>query len=73
MKTVDYYMSLPYRLEIFPDSEDGGFVAKYPELPGCVTVGNTLEAAVSHAEDAKKEWLIAALEDSIRINEPSTI
>ena len=36
MKTIDYYMSLPYRLEIVPDSAESGYVATYPELPGCI-------------------------------------
>ena len=52
MKTVDYYMSLPYRLEIVPDPDEGGYVARYPELPGCITVGKTVAAAAENAEDA---------------------
>ena len=71
MKTIDYYMALPYKLEIVPDTE-GGYVARYPELPGCITVGDTLEDTVSHVLDAKREWLLAALEDGIRINEPAS-
>lgn len=71
MKTIDYYMALPYKLEIVPDAE-GGYVARYPELPGCITVGNTLEDTVNHVLDAKREWLLAALEDGIRINEPAS-
>ena len=39
MKTIDYYMGLPYKLEIVPDVEEGGYVARYPELPGCISVG----------------------------------
>ena len=31
MKTIDYYMGLPYKLEIVPDVEEGGYVARYPE------------------------------------------
>ena len=46
MKTIDYYMGLPYKLEIVPDVEEGGYVARYPELPGCITLGDTLEDAV---------------------------
>ena len=69
MKTIDYYMGLPYKLEIVPDVEEGGYVARYPELPGCISVGSTLEETVNHVLDAK-EWLIAALEDGIVINEP---
>ena len=37
MKTIEYYMNLPYRLELVPDTEEGGFVASYPELRGCLT------------------------------------
>ena len=71
MKSIDYYMALPYKLEIVPDAE-GGYVARYPELPGCITVGDTLEDTVNHVLDAKREWLLAALEDGIRINEPAS-
>ncbi len=69
MKTIDYYMSQPYRLEIIPDKE-GGFTAWYPELPGCVTCAETLEGVTAGAQDAKREWLKAALEDGVQIYEP---
>ena len=32
MKTLDYYMSLPYRMELVPDPDEGGFVVSFPEL-----------------------------------------
>ena len=70
MKTIDEYMALPYRLEIVPDTDEGGFIASYPELPGCLTVGNTAEEAVKNAEDAKKAWFFAATEENIVIPEP---
>lgn len=70
-KTLDYYMSLPYRLEIVPDTEEGGFTAYYPELPGCATCGETAESVLTNALDAKKTWLTAALEDGYKIGEPT--
>ena len=73
MKTVDYYMSLPYRLEIVPDPDEGGYVARYPELPGCITVGKTVAAAAENAEDARKAWLEVALEDGLEIAEPVSL
>ena len=33
MKTVDYYMKLPYKMEILPDDKEGGYTAWYPDLP----------------------------------------
>ena len=71
MKTIDYYLNLPYKLEIVPDIDEGGFVARYPELPGCITVGDTLEAVVKNVNDAKIEWITAALEEGNTIPEPS--
>ena len=70
-KTIEYYMSLPYRVEIIPDKEEGGYTAKYPDLPGCLTCAETIDELFGNAEDAKKVWLSAALEDGIEIPEPS--
>ena len=71
MKTIEYYMSLPYRMEIIPDTEEGGFTAKFPDLPGCLTCSETVEGLLKNAEDAKKVWFTAALEDGIEITEPT--
>ena len=71
-KNIDYYMELPYRMEIIPDNEEGGFTAKFPDLPGCLTCANTIEGLISNAVDAKKAWLEAAIEDGFPIAEPSS-
>lgn len=70
MKTVEEYMALPYRMEIVPDVDEGGYIVSYPDLKGCLTTGETLEEAVSNAEDAKREWLTAAVEEGYPIPEP---
>lgn len=36
-----------------PD-EEGGYVIAFPELPGCIICGKTIESAISNAKDAKK-------------------
>jgi predicted RNase H-like HicB family nuclease len=68
MKTLNDYMELNYRMEIVEDKEEGGFVVSYPELPGCITCGDTIESAIANASDAKKTWLSAALESGIEIS-----
>ena len=73
MKTIEYYLNLPYRLELVPDTDEGGFVASYPELRGCLTSGETAEAALKNALDCKREWLAAALEDGYEIPEPMSM
>ncbi|MCF0241744.1 MAG: type II toxin-antitoxin system HicB family antitoxin [Treponema sp.] len=72
MKTLKEYMSLPYKLEILPDTDEGGYVASYPELPGCISCGKTISDAVKNIEDAKKEWLKAAIKDNLIIADPDT-
>ena len=63
MKTLNDYMEMPYRMEIIEDKEEGGFVAFYPDLPGCITCGETVEIAVANALDAKKAWIVAMMEE----------
>lgn len=70
MKTIDEYMNKNYELKIVDDPDEGGFVAFYPELPGCITCGETLEEAAENALDAKRAWLEAALDDGIEIRKP---
>lgn len=69
-KTLNDYMTMSYRMEIVEDEEEGGFVVFYPDLPGCITCGETKESALANALDAKKAWLEAALEDGMEIYEP---
>ena len=70
-KNIDYYMALPYRMEIIPDVEEGGYTACYPDLPGCLTCSETMEGNIANAHDAKRIWIEAALADGIEIAEPN--
>ena len=67
------YFAMNYRMEIVEDKDEGGFVVSFPELPGCITCGETVESAVANALDAKKAWLEAAVEDGIEIHEPDSL
>ncbi len=60
-------------MEIVEDKDEGGFVVSFPELPGCISCGGTIESAVENALDAKKAWLEAAIEDGIEIQEPDSL
>ena len=57
MKTLNEYLRLPYRMEIVEDHDEGSFVVSYPDLPGCITCGETVESAVANALDAKREGI----------------
>lgn len=68
---LEKYMSLHYHMEIIEDKSEGGYIASYPDLPGCLTCGETLEKVIKNAGDAKREWLLATMEEGIDIPEPS--
>lgn len=68
-KDFSYFRSLPYRIELNPATE-GGFVAAIPDLPGCITQGDTKEEALQMIEDARAAWIETALEEGFEIPEP---
>lgn len=73
MKTIDDYMKLPYKIELYPDVEEGGYTVACPELPGCLSCGETIEDAIASIEDAKRAWFDAAVEDGYPIPEPCKV
>lgn len=73
IKTLEYYLSLPYTMEIVPDTEDSGYVVWIKELEGCITQADTWDKLLLMIEDAKRDWLEVALEYGDPIPEPERI
>jgi len=69
-KDLGYYVSLPYRIEIYPEPDGSGYTAEIPALPGCLTCANTLAELWEMIEDAKRGWFEVALERGLSIPEP---
>ena len=68
-KTVDYYLSLPYTIELIQEPEGGWFVS-VKELPGCMSQGDTPDEAIEMIRDAMRGWIEISLEDGDPIPEP---
>ncbi len=45
----------------------GGYVVEFPDLPGCVTGGDSLEEAIEMGIDAASGWILGELEDGRQI------
>jgi len=69
VKNLDYYLALPYTIELTPD-EDGYWFASIPLLKGCITNGNSREDALFMIDDAKNLWLTTAIDLGMPIPEP---
>jgi len=63
-------MRRPFRKVISGDAEEG-FLIEVPDLPGCMTAGETEAEAVEMLQEAMLLWLMAHLEDGLPIPEPS--
>lgn len=57
---------------LFTPIEDGsGYYAKVPDLPGCITTGNSLSDAIDQITDAMSAWLVVAEDKGEPIAPPS--
>ncbi|MBI4330923.1 MAG: type II toxin-antitoxin system HicB family antitoxin [Chloroflexi bacterium] len=59
-----------YEIVIYWSSEDDAFVARVPELPGCMAHGETHEIALKNAQEAVHLWLDTAKESGDPAPEP---
>jgi antitoxin HicB len=44
-------------IESLPEDGGGGFVALAPDVPGCMSDGETAEAALASVQDAAAAWI----------------
>lgn len=56
--------NLDYPLIVVPlsQADGGGYLASVPDLPGCMSDGETPEEAVRHVREAIRDWIDAASE-----------
>ncbi|HYE27584.1 MAG TPA: type II toxin-antitoxin system HicB family antitoxin [Allosphingosinicella sp.] len=61
-----------YKVVIEPlsDEDGGGFLATVPELPGCMSDGETRAEALANVEDAIATWIHCARKAGEPIPEP---
>jgi predicted HicB family RNase H-like nuclease len=73
-KDIEYFLSLPYRIEIdpIPAVEGGGYEASVPELGryAVCAEGDTIAEALHNLEGVKRERLAAYIEEGLPIPEP---
>jgi antitoxin HicB len=68
-KTLEYYVGLPYTIELRNTPGEGWFV-RVRELPGCMSQGETSEDALANIQEAMHLWLEVSLDHGDAIPEP---
>ena len=67
-------MQLTYPSCFYPDDErKGAYAVVVPDLPGCVSGGNTLAEAILMGTDAASGWVLDELEDGKTAPEASPL
>lgn len=72
IKDLKYYLSLDYDIVLrdLEESEGGGVLAYYNDLPFIMGDGDTKEEAISELKDAFKTYAVVSLKHKDRILEP---
>ena len=55
------------RQVVLHPGEDGFWVVECPSLPGCISQGETRDAAIANIREAIKEYVAALEEDGLRL------
>jgi antitoxin HicB len=50
----------PFEIRALTAEEGGGYLITFPDLPGCMSDGETVEEAIANGADAEAAWLQAA-------------
>jgi antitoxin HicB len=66
-------MKLAYPATFTYLEEDKGFLVEFPDLPGCLTEGDTMDEAMAMAKEALTGYLESVMDREIDFNPPSTI
>jgi antitoxin HicB len=64
-------LAYPASIRPLTKLEGGGYFVEFPDLPGCVADGQTIEEAIHEAEDAVTSWIETAREFGDSIPQPS--
>ena len=50
----------PFSITILPPEEGGGYLIEFPDLPGCISDGETIDEAIANGKDALFCWIETA-------------
>jgi antitoxin HicB len=66
---LDGLLRRPYRMVVRGEPGEGN-LAEAPDLPGCVTAGETPEEALALLRGAMRSWLVVAVEGGVALPDP---
>jgi predicted RNase H-like HicB family nuclease len=72
-KNKNKIRDLKYSIILHEDEESGGYTVEVPDLPGCITEGDTFEEAIEMAKEAIEGFIEVLKMDNEPIPKPSNL
>lgn len=69
-RPLNDYLALRYPMIIEPNAS-GGYVALFPDIPGCHASGSTPQEAAERLDTERKKWIISSFDSMGQIPEPT--
>jgi antitoxin HicB len=66
-------LDYPFQVRPLGDEDGGGYLIEFPDLPGCLSDGETVEEAIANGLDALQSWIATASEFGDPIPPPSRL
>jgi antitoxin HicB len=63
----------PFFIRHLSEEDGGGYLIEFPDLPGCISDGETIDEAIENGQDAVNTWIEAAKEMNRPIPRPGEL
>jgi len=63
----------PFIIRHLSSEEGSGYLIEFPDLPGCMSDGETIDEAIENGQDAIQTWMTAAREMNKPIPNPGEL
>ena len=65
-------LGYPFFIRILTDDDGGGYLIEFPDLPGCISDGDTIDEAIANGRDAISCWIETAKQYGDEIPQPNS-
>jgi len=72
MQAMPRFEDYPFQITPLSDDDGGGYLITFPDLPGCMSDGETPEEAIEMGRDAFTAWMSVYIEEGRELPEPGS-
>jgi len=69
---MNQQIKYPFEVKHLSKAEGGGYLISFPDLPGCIADGETIDEAIKNGIDATNSWIATSKEFNDPIPEPAS-